>query len=142
MRALLDVNFLIALFDRGHTHYQRSHSWFGNNKGNGWASCPITQNGVVRILSQSTYARPVSLADATTALRLQISRSDHELWPDDLSIIDASIFDDGRILRPNQITDVYLLALAVKHGGRFVTFDRGIPLTAVRGAEPRHLAVV
>lgn len=142
MRALLDVNFLLALFDRGHTHYRRAHTWFGSNQAFGWASCPLTQNGLIRIVTRSTYPRPVTQADAIMGLRLQIGRSDHEFWHDDLSIVDAMIFDNSRILGPNQITDVYLLALAVKHGGRLVTFDRGIPLAAARGAEAKHLAVI
>jgi predicted nucleic acid-binding protein len=71
-----------------------------------------------------------------------MDRSDHLFWPDSFSVADPSIFDHSRILGSNQITDIYLLALAVKHGGRLVTFDRGIPLAAVRGAEPRHLVVI
>jgi predicted nucleic acid-binding protein len=72
-------------------------------------------------------------------LGAQPSQSDHESWPDDISITDDTLFDRSFILGPNQITDVYLLGLAVKHGGRLVTFDRGLPLKAVRGAEARHL---
>ena len=53
-----------------------------------------------------------------------------------------ALFDHGYILGPNQITDVYLLGLAVKNGGRLVTFDRGLPPKAVRGAEPRHMVVL
>ena len=72
----------------------------------------------------------------------QIKGTDHEFWPDDTSITDQALLDHGRILGPGQITDVYLLALAVKHGGRLVTFDRGLPLKAVRGAERRHMVVL
>jgi predicted nucleic acid-binding protein len=68
--------------------------------------------------------------------------SDHEFWSDDVSIADDRLFDQGYILGPNQITDVYLLGLAVKNGGRLVTFDRGLPLKAVRSAEARHLVVL
>jgi len=72
----------------------------------------------------------------------QIKGTDHEFWPDDISITDQALLDHGRILGPGQITDVHLLGLAVKHGGRLVTFDRGLPLRAVRGAEVRHLVVL
>jgi hypothetical protein len=80
--------------------------------------------------------------EAMSILRAQQRESDHEFWPDDVSITDADVFDHSRILGPNQITDLYLLALAVKRDGRLVTFDRGIPLSAVRGAEARHLVVI
>jgi predicted nucleic acid-binding protein len=66
----------------------------------------------------------------------------HKFWPDDLSLLDGAVIDHGRIFGPRQITDVYLLALAVRHGGRLVTMDRGIASHAVRGAGPEHLAVI
>ena len=75
-------------------------------------------------------------------LHAQLRESGHEFWPDDISLMDAQIFDHGRIVGPRQITDVYLLALAVKHGGRLVAFDQAIPLAAVRQAEPRHLVAI
>lgn len=72
----------------------------------------------------------------------QLAQPDHEFWPDDISITDGKLFDPAYILGPNQITDVYLLGLAVKNGGRLVIFDRGLPLKAVRGAEAKHLVVL
>jgi hypothetical protein len=63
----------------------------------------------------------------------------HEFWPDDISLLDAQVADSARIHGPRQITDLYLLALAVRHAGRFVTFDASISLDAVRGAEKKHL---
>jgi toxin-antitoxin system PIN domain toxin len=141
MRALLDVSMLLALFDPHHIHHKRAGEWWESFEG-GWASCPLTQNGFVRVSSKPGYTHPIGIADAWRALRKQIELSDHEFWPDSISITDPDIFDHSRLLGPNQITDVYLLALAVKHGGRLVTFDRGIPLAAARGAEARHLAVV
>jgi uncharacterized protein len=141
MRALFDVSMLLALFDPHHIHYERAGHWWESATG-GWSSCPITQNGFVRVSSKPGYTHPIKMADAWRALRKQIALSDHEFWPDSISITDPAIFDHSWLLGPNQITDVYLLALAVKHGGRLVTFDRGIPLAAVRGAEPRHLTVI
>jgi uncharacterized protein len=82
------------------------------------------------------------MIDAVGVLREQIEEPDHEFWPDDISITDGALFDRAHILGSNQITDVYLLGLAVKNGGRLVTFDRGLPLKAVRGAEARHLVVL
>jgi predicted nucleic acid-binding protein len=80
--------------------------------------------------------------DALEVLRRQIGEANHEFWPDDVSITDETLFDPAFILSPSQITDVYLLGLAVRNGGRLVTFDRGIPVKAVRGAEARHLVVL
>lgn len=82
------------------------------------------------------------MLDALAVLRRQVGEANHEFWPDDVSITDETLFDQAFILGPNQIADVYLLGLAVKHGGRLVTFDRGMPARAVRGAEARHLVVL
>jgi predicted nucleic acid-binding protein len=71
-----------------------------------------------------------------------VTLPDHEFWPDDISIADDRVFDRSCILGPNQITDAYLLGLAVKNGGRLVTFDRGIPLKAVRPAQRQNLIVL
>lgn len=139
MRALLDVNVLLALMDRDHIHHRMALAWWRGERGNGWASCPLTQNGFVRILCQRNYPRRRTAAEAMVQLQLQLTEPSHVFWPDDISIADDGIFDRGRILGPNQITDVYLLALAVKNGGRLVTFDRAISSAAVRGAETRHV---
>ena len=142
MRALLDVNVLLALFDRAHIHQTRAQTWWSANDRPGWASCPLTQNGFVRIASQKGYPRPSPFADVLTVLDEQIAKDDHKFWPDDISITDGRWFDHAYVLGPNQITDVYLLALAVKNGGRLVTFDRGLPLRAVHGAQAQHLVVL
>ncbi len=142
MRALFDVNVLIAILDEQHIHHLAAHEWWAPNRSAGWATCPLTENGMARVMSQSTYKNPVTSSFAVDLLAVQIAKTDHRFWPDDLSLRDQDWIDPGGILGPNQITDVYLLALAVKNGGRLVTFDRGIPLSAVRGAEPRHLVVL
>jgi toxin-antitoxin system PIN domain toxin len=118
------------------------HEWWAPNISAGWATCPLTENGFARIMSQPRYKKPVTTTFAIDLLAEQMNKADHAFWPDDISLRDSSRFNPSRILGPNQITDVYLLALAVKNGGRLVTFDRGIPLAAVRGAEPRHLVVI
>jgi toxin-antitoxin system PIN domain toxin len=142
MRALLDVNCLLALLDEDHSSHSRALLWWQSNRQAGWATCPLAQNGFVRILSQSSYPNRQPLGIAVEQLKRVMILPDHEFWPDDISIAGERIFDRGQILGPNQITDVYLLALAVKNGGRLVTFDRGLPLRAVRGAEARHLVVL
>jgi toxin-antitoxin system PIN domain toxin len=142
VRALLDVCVLIPLFDAGHVHHRRAMTWYAENTEAGWASCPLTQNGFVRIVCEPKYPRPALMRDALAVLRWQIARPDHEFWPDDFSPTEDARSDPACILHPGQLTDVYLLALAVGHGGRLVTFDRGLPLKAVRGAESRHLVVL
>ena len=139
MRALFDVNALLALFDKDHIFHPRIRGWWHSNVASGWATCPITQNGFARITSQPGYTSPCSLPNAIAALSLGLVQHGHEFWPDDISITDTSLFDHSRILGPNQITDVYLLALAVKNGGRLVTFDVGIPVAAVKGAAKAHV---
>jgi toxin-antitoxin system PIN domain toxin len=142
MRALLDVNVLVALFDLEHVHHRPARRWWAEDCDGGWASCPLTQNGFVRVLSGAHYARSFPFVDAVRLLDAQMKEPGHVGWPDDLSITDEAIFAHSRIQGPNQITDIYLLALAVKNSGRLVTFDRSIPLAAVRSAEARHLTVI
>ena len=142
MRALFDVNVLIALLDQAHIHHLRAREWLVSNIGAGWASCPITQNGCIRIMSQDAY--PGSLRPAQVAERLAAAADapHHEFWPDELSLLSPKALRWTSILGSRQITDAYLLALAYRKGGRFVTFDRGAPLPAVAGAQARHLVVL
>ena len=142
VRALFDVNVLLAVFDPDHVFHARARSWWSGEARGGWATCPITQNGFVRIMSQASYPSRRSLTRAVETLHIGLNQPGHEFWPDDISIADPEIFDHRRILGPNQITDIYLLGLAVRNGGRLVTFDRAISVSAVRGAEAKHLAVV
>jgi len=141
MRSLLDVNVLIALLDQGHLHHAVARDWLSRNIKQGWASCPLTQNGCIRILSQPAY--PGALPPAAVAERLAAATTTdwHEFWPDSLSLLDGGV-DWRHVFGSRQVTDVYLLALAVNRGGRLVTFDNAIPLQAVPGAKPRHLVVI
>jgi predicted nucleic acid-binding protein len=93
-------------------------------------------------MSLPTYKNPVTTTYAIDLLAKQIARTDHEFWADDISLCDPAMFSAARILGPLQITDIYLLALAVKREGRLATLDRSIALRTVRGAEARHLAVI
>lgn len=142
MRALLDINVLIALFDPIHQHHHRAHAWLKTNIRFGWASCPITQNGFVRIITHPRYARPVAVAEAVERLGEATATTHHEFWPDDLSITDTGRFRHDRIHGPSQLTDLYLIALAFHHQGRFVTFDQAIPLAALPAAAGKHLVVL
>ena len=142
MRALLDVNVLIALLDADHSLHERATKWFGTHARSGWASCPITENGCARIMSHPGY--PNALPVRAVMERLAEARAGnlHEFWPDDISLLDTRVADSARIHGPRQITDVYLIALAVRHGGRFVTFDTGAARDPVVGAEKTHVLVL
>lgn len=142
MRSLLDINVLLALMNEEHLQHRHALGWWASHATDGWASCPLTQNGFVRISTQASYAGRRTPGEAFDQLIRQLSFSNHEFWPDDISVADAEWFDHSRILGPRQITDVYLLGLAVRNGGRLVTFDRGLPVRAVRRAEARHLIVL
>lgn len=142
MRALLDVNVLLALFDTEHIFHRSARSWWLANRDHGWSSCPLTQNGYLRIVSQKSYTTPARLTDALKQLQSWAVPPEHEFWPDDVSILDAEMIDHTRLLGPRQITDIYLLAVAVKHGGRLVTLDTSVSLAAVKGARAEHLVVV
>ncbi|HEY7299156.1 MAG TPA: TA system VapC family ribonuclease toxin [Xanthobacteraceae bacterium] len=142
MRALFDVNLLIALFQPDHVHYREAHEWWHANQKAGWASCPLTQNSFVRILSQLKHAGPTTVGGALDLLKRATDTPHHAFWPDDISLPDIRRIDRERILGPKQLTDIYLLALAVKNGGSLVTFDRSIPIGAVRNAKPQHIIVI
>jgi toxin-antitoxin system PIN domain toxin len=139
MRALLDVNVLIALLDSDHSLHVPATSWFNGNERKGWASCPITQNGCVRVMSNPGYPGALPVRAVVERLAMASKTRHHEFWPDDVSLLDAALLDPARIHGPRQITDLYLLALAVKHRGSFVTFDRLISTDAVKQAAKGHL---
>jgi len=141
VRALLDVNVMIALLDPDHAFHERAHAWWAANRKRGWASCPLTENGVVRIMSRPGYSQTAHFAsgDLISRLRQLVAQSDHEFWPDKISLRDEKIFDTERIHSSRPLTDIYLLALAVVHHGRLVTFDHGIPLSGVRKATDLNL---
>lgn len=140
--ALLDVNVLLALFDADHVDHQRAHSWLDGQIGHGWTSCPITENGFVRIISQPRYPSPIAPALAIELLAEASRDRHHTFWPCDISLLGDQIVDHTHLHGPRQVTDAYLLALAVAHEGRFATFDTAISLSAVRGAQQHHLMVI
>jgi len=140
---LLDVNVLVALFDPDHVHHELAHNWFADHHEQGWASCPTTENGFVRVLANPAYgaalSRPADLVTRLTRLR---SSPHHQFWPDAVSPCDASLFRPALVRGHRQVTDAYLLGLAVKMGGRLATFDRTIPLSAVVDATAESVAAI
>jgi toxin-antitoxin system PIN domain toxin len=143
MRALMDVNVIIALLDPDHAFHERAHHWWAANARHGWASCPLTENGVVRIMSNPNYSPQARFTPGDLVGRLIqfAEKTNHEFWPDDVSLRDEDIFATERIHSSRQLTDLYLLALAVKHHGRLVTFDHRIPLSSVCAAKAANLCM-
>ena len=143
MRALLDVNVWVALFDDAHQFSARANQ-FIETPGLQIASCPIVENGVVRVLSLPSYGRRggVPMRLVRERLRDACASLDHAFWADDVTLRDNQRFDFSRIQGHNQITDMYLLALAVSQGGKLVTFDRAIALSSVHGASEDHLQLL
>lgn len=142
MRALLDVNVLIALFDAGHMHHTAAQNWMAREGKYGWASCPLTLNGCIRILSQPNYpgtAFPIREIVARLGEACQVN---HQFWPDDLDPIATDLFQWQHVLGHRHLTDLYLLGLAVQNQGRFVSFDLRVNLQSVRGATAAHYAVI
>ena len=140
--ALLDVNVLVALFDPDHIHHDAAHDWFATYRPHGWATCPLTELSLVRVLSNPGYWPATErTADALERFRQFRASGDHQFWRDSLEITDG-IFNLSYLRGHRQLTDVYLLALAVRRNGRLATFDRTIPLRAVSGADDETVIVV
>jgi toxin-antitoxin system PIN domain toxin len=135
IRYLLDVNVLIALIDPLHVQHDRAHDWFAATGKKAWATCPLTENGVLRIVGHPRYPNsprtPSAVAEIFALLR---ALGGHEFWPDNVTLFDNKRIDSKRLLDAGQVTDTYLLALAQAHGGKFATFDLRLVTDAVRGA--------
>lgn len=143
MRALLDVNVWVALFDDAHQFSDRANA-FIEARGVKIATCPLVENGVIRVMSLPSYGRngglPIQLV--RERLRQACAELDHEFWPDEISLRDDQHVDFGRVQGHNQITDLYLLALAVHRGGCLASFDQAIALSSVRGASAKRLRLL
>jgi toxin-antitoxin system PIN domain toxin len=138
---LLDVNVLIALSDVNHVHHEIGHRWFGQTGKRGWATCPITENAFIRILGKASYPKiPGTVDSALSLLRHFCDQPGHHFWPDDFSLRQKSVWREAEMAASTHIPDCYLLALAARHGGKFATLDRRIPVeSVVRGRETLQL---
>lgn len=130
---LLDVNVLVALADPAHVQHDTAHRWFGAEGARAFATCPLTENGLLRIVGHPRYPNspgtPAAVAPTLAALR---ALPGHHFWPDDISLLAAGEVDASRLLSYGQVTDSYLLALARAHGGQLATLDRRLVVDAVR----------
>ncbi len=137
MTFLLDVNVLIALVDPAHVGHDLAHDWFAREGRTSWATCPLTENGLIRIVGHPRY--PNSLGSPAAAMELLnrlCALPGHVFWGDAISLRDAPNLDASKILAPAQVTDVYLLALAAANAGVLATLDKRLPTNAVaRGRE-------
>ncbi len=142
-RFLLDVNVLIALIDPSHIQHDRAHDWFDAKGRQAWATCPLTENGVLRIVGHARYPNsPGTPAGVADLLLVLLALGGHEFWPDDISLFADQHVDGTRPLNSCQITDSYLLALAGAHDGQLATFDRHlVTLAVINGPQALHLIV-
>jgi uncharacterized protein len=131
-RYLLDINVLIALIDPSHVQHDRAHEWFASKGQKAWATCPLTENGVLRIVGHPRYPNsPGSPAAVAELLAVFCKLRGHAFWPDDLSLLDRERVDPTRLLDSSQVTDTFLLALARLHDGQLATFDQRLVTDAV-----------
>jgi toxin-antitoxin system PIN domain toxin len=140
-RFLLDVNVLIALIDPAHVQHDRAHAWFEAEGHKAWATCPVTEMGVLRIVGHPRYpsspGSPAAVAELLASLR---ELPGHDFWPGDITLLDGQHANAAHLLDSAHVTDSYLLALARAHKGRLATFDRRIPTDSVTdGAKALHV---
>ena len=140
-RYLLDVNVLIAMLDGDHVWHEAAHAWFDSVEDRAWATCPITENGLLRIVGARGYPNSPGTPAAVAAMVVQMrDLPGHQFWPDDLSLLSGEGVVLSRLLDAKQVTDTYLLALAKSRGGKLATFDRRLVTNAVRdGEEALHV---
>lgn len=127
MTVLLDVNVLVALAWPNHIHHEHAARWFESQREQGWATCPVTQSGFVRVSSNRRIVPEAkSPAEAVAVLTQLIRLSDHHFWHDDIAFAGSEFIDPDRILGHHHVTDAHLVALAIRHKGRLATFDRNV----------------
>lgn len=143
MRALLDVNVWVALFDDAHQFSARANA-FIEARGTRIATCPLVENGVIRVMSLPGYGKRGGLPIRAVRERLRdaCAALDHQFWPDDISLRSDEHANFERVQGHNQITDLYLLALATHRKGCLATFDQAIAISSVPGATARHLKLL
>ena len=141
---LLDTNVLIALLWPSHAQHDRAVKWFVGHRARGWATCPLTEAGFVRIVSNPAFSRDaVTPREAAGVLAANTAAKDHVFWPDELPFTGAVAFSGPRLVGHQQVTDAYLLGLALRRSGVLVTLDERITaLTEPRSAARKALSIV
>ena len=141
---LLDTNVLIALLWPSHAHHEQAAKWFARHRTKGWATCPLTEAGFVRIVSNAAFSRDaVTPREAVGVLAANTAAKDHAFWPDELPLAEAIAFAGARLVGHQQVTDAYLLGLALHRGGMLATLDERIAaLIEPRSTECKALEIV
>lgn len=141
---LLDTNLLIALLWPSHERHDLAVKWFVRHRAKGWATCPITQAGFVRIVSNPAFSRDaVQPREAVHVLSANTAAQDHAFWPDEIPVAEAVAFTGIRLMGHQQVTDAYLLGLAIRRGGVLATLDQRIAaLTETKSDERKALETV
>jgi toxin-antitoxin system PIN domain toxin len=133
---LLDVNVLIALIDPAHVQHDQAHDWFTRRGQKAFATCPITENGLLRIVGHPRYPNtpgtPSAVAELLKTLR---TLPGHHFWPDDISLVDANFVNTTLLSSHSQTTDTYLLALAKAHNGRLASMDSRLVTSAISSGD-------
>jgi toxin-antitoxin system PIN domain toxin len=126
--ALLDVNALVALAWDSHVHHEAARAWFADKRADGWATCPVTESGFIRVSSNpKVLPSVITVGAARGVLSALCDAGGHRFLVNDVSLTDLDV---PAIVGHRQVTDVQLLTLARRHGTRLVTFDAGIAALA------------
>lgn len=139
-RFLLDVNILIAMTDAAHADHKRVTTWFNSQGKTDWGVCPFTEAGFVRVVTNPRYAGPFSMTEAIEVLTEIRKHRGYRFWPVSTSWAAMVTPFSERVFGHQQVTDAYLLGLAVKENGVLVTMDQGIKVMA--GSEYEHHVLV
>ena len=125
MAALLDVNVLVALLVPTHEHHALARRWvISRGASDGWATCPLTELGVIRVCAQIPLGSRPPRATADALLQVRVSSPGHIFWSDAIS--PATMPELRQAETARQVPDRYPLGLARRYGGRLVTSDSGV----------------
>ncbi len=124
---LPDVNVLVALVWPNHIHHPAAVNWFAGQRAGGWATCPVTESGFIRVSSnRRVIAEARTVPQSAAAMRALRAVGAHEFWADEVSLATTEVVHLEQVQGFRQVTDVHLLALVRGHAGRLVTFDKGL----------------
>jgi len=142
--ALFDVNVLIALMWPAHERHRRVQEWFGEHAGSGWATCPFTEAAFVRIVANPAFSRDaVTPWEAAKLLEANTKHEGHQFWGDEIGFVAATRGFQHRLSGHQQVTDAYLLGLAMHKKGKLATMDKGVlELLAERSLESEFVVMI
>ncbi len=142
MITLLDVNVLVALAWPNHIHHEAALKWFERNQPEGWATCPVTQSGFVRVSSnRQIIPEAKSPGESILLLRRMTEVGSHFFWSDDTSLLDSDFISAQRIIGHRQVTDAHLVALTLRQQGRLATFDKGVAQVVPPTVKPEDVLI-